>query len=157
MPHATSAPHANSNLRLRLGAIGLILFTLLLGCFSLWRSQRNSIVHWEEFSANAKAAALAQKDAVIIMAYPRYNPMSGHVWRKLEHRDLAHLAGGRRYKAMVLDYGDWSSPDVRALFRDVGHTKTCFVAVYLPNEPPRKIDIQTHELTELRPNSWFPN
>lgn len=118
----------------------LCLVGAVLGCQDMDHREKLDNVNWEEYSDAAKNAYLESGKKCLVLVYAELDPESYQALNTLDSKDLATLSGGDKYATLILKYDDWKNPDIRSIWKEVGHTKKPFIVLYSQNSPTIAFD-----------------
>ncbi|MDC0935528.1 hypothetical protein OAS39_04515, partial [Pirellulales bacterium] len=95
---------------------------------------------WLPYTAEQKAECLTSGKHLFVFVYSKLNQASPFAVERLDVSTLANVAGSNEYLTLIHKYDDWNDPTIRAIWKEVGHTKKPFVVHYAPGEPPTALD-----------------
>ena len=103
-------------------------------------------VSWKPYSNESRAAALAEGKSVFVFVYSHLHPESPLLRARLDVEELSRVNAVGDFVALKLEYDDWSGSDIRTVFKEVGHTKKPFIALYQPGAEPVMLNPYTPKI-----------
>jgi hypothetical protein len=102
-------------------------------------SHRLSPVRWKLYSEAAKNSNLQNGRKVLVFIYAELNPMSQLALKEFDATKVLKVCGAGFCETLMLRYDDWGDPNIRSIWKDVGHTKNPMVVLYAPNVSPLRV------------------
>jgi hypothetical protein len=93
-------------------------------------------VAWQPYSEDIKDAALMDGRKVLVFLFAELNPESAVALERIDSAVLSELCENKACETLLLRYSNWDDPQIRSIWKDVGHTKNPLLVVYSPNKAP---------------------